>query len=42
VSHTDTIMWDSLNFQVLHQVYLNVVRLLRAFSNFIGNDECAW
>jgi hypothetical protein len=42
VSHTDTTMCGSLNFQELHQGYLSVVRLLRAFGNFIGNDECAW
>jgi len=34
-------MCGSLNFLKLHQGYLNGVRLLGAFINFIGNDECA-
>jgi hypothetical protein len=42
VSHTDTTMCDSLNIYELHQGYLSGVRFLRAFSDFIGNDECAW
>jgi len=42
VSHIDTTMCGSLNFKKLHQGYLNVVRLLGVFSNFIGNDECDW
>jgi hypothetical protein len=42
VSHTDTTMCGSLNFEELHQGYLSGVRLLRAFNDFIGNDECAW
>jgi len=42
VSHTDTTMCGSLNFQELHQGYLSGVKLLRAFSDFISNDECVW
>ncbi len=42
VSHIDTTMCGSLNIQELHQGYLSGVRLLRVFSDFIGNGECAW
>jgi len=35
-------MCDSLNFLELHHGYLNGVRLLRAFSDFIGNGEGVW
>jgi hypothetical protein len=36
VSHTDTTMCGSLNFWELHQGYWNGVRLLKAFSDFVG------
>ncbi len=42
MSHTDTTMCSNLNFEEFHQGYLSGVKLLRAFSDFIGNDECAW
>ncbi len=42
MNHTNTTMCGSLNFQELHQGYLSGVKLLRAFSDFIGNDECTW
>ncbi len=32
----------NLNFEQLHQGYLNGVRLLGAFSNLIVNEECTW
>jgi hypothetical protein len=41
VNHTDTTMCGSLNFQELHQGYLSVIRLLRAFNNFIRHGY-AW
>jgi len=35
VSHTNTIVCNSLNFKELHQGYSSVVRLLGVFTNFM-------